>query len=89
MEFVLAVGSDPDVKAVFGAFLVMFGLLVLLIVLALKILICCKIFSKAGYCWAWGLLLLVPVANVIMAFVLAFGDWPVLKELRVLKQPRQ
>ena len=71
-------------------FIVLFvGLLVLvfgLVMTAVTILIYCRIFSKAGYHWALGLLMLVPIANIIMPFVLAFGDWPALKELRSLRQ---
>jgi hypothetical protein len=52
-------------------------------------LIFCKIFSKAGYCWALGLLMLVPIANIIMPFVLAFADWPIQKKLRLLKQQQE
>lgn len=63
-----------------------FAIFAVLAVIAVKILICCRIFAKAGYCWALGLLMLVPIADIIMAFVLAFGDWPVQKELRLLKQ---
>lgn len=71
-----------------SVFCIFFGLaiaFVVLVVLALNVLITCKIFSKTGYGWAWGLLVLVPIANIIIFFVLAFGDWPVLKELRQLK----
>ena len=39
----------------------------------------CKIFSKAGYHWALGILMIVPVANIIMPFVLAFSNWPALQ----------
>ena len=73
----------------FVAILIAFGILMGLIVLIIKILIFCKIFSKAGYCWALGLLMLVPIANIIMPFVLAFGDWPIKKELRLLKQQQE
>ena len=66
--------------------LIMFSILAALIVAAIKVLIYCKVFSKAGYSWALGLLMLVPVANIIMPFVLAFGDWPIQKELRALRQ---
>ncbi len=66
--------------------LIMFGFFVGLIAVAIKVLIFCKIFSKAGYSWALGLLILVPIADIIMAFYLAFDDWPVQKELRKLKQ---
>ncbi len=66
--------------------LIMFGLFFGLIAAAIKALIFCKIFSKAGYSWALGLLILVPIADIIMAFYLAFADWPVQKELCKLKQ---
>ena len=73
----------------FVAILISFAVLMSLIVLIIKILIYCKIFSKAGYCWAIGLLMLVPIANIIMPFILAFGDWPIQKELRLLKQQQE
>ena len=69
-------------------FVIVFAFLVaffVMIILAIKLLICCKIFSKAGYSWALGLLMLIPIVNIIMAFFLAFADWPVRRELRSLK----
>ena len=57
-----------------------------LIVTILMVWVYCRIFSKAGFSWALGLLMFVPIANIIMPFVLAFSDWPVHKELRTLKQ---
>ncbi|HDZ39885.1 MAG TPA: hypothetical protein ENH62_16705 [Marinobacter sp.] len=54
--------------------------------MAIALIIWCKLFSKAGYPWALGLLVLVPIANIVVAFYLAFADWPVLKELRQLRQ---
>jgi hypothetical protein len=30
--------------------------------------------------------MLVPIANIIMPFILAFADWPIQKELRSSKQ---
>jgi len=73
----------------FVAILIAFAILMGLIVLVIKILIYCRIFSKAGYCWALGLLMLVPIANIIMPFVLAFGDWPIQKELRLMKKQQE
>ena len=52
----------------------------------ISILIFCRIFSKAGYHWALGLLVAVPIANVIMPMFLAIADWPAQKELRELRQ---
>ena len=70
--------------------LVILTLVVLLIVLAVTIVltavIWCKLFSKAGYHWTRGLLMLVPIANIIMPFILAFGEWPIQKELQHLRQ---
>jgi len=40
-----------------------------------------KIFAKAGYRGALGLLMLVPFVNLIMLCVLAFGEWPIQREL--------
>jgi type II secretory pathway component PulF len=63
--------------------------LIILAVVVFSILIFCKIFSKAGYHWAMGLLVLVPIfGQIIVLLVLAFGDWPVLRELQMLKQSR-
>jgi len=46
----------------------------------------CRIFSKAGFSWAMGLLMLVPLVNAFVPFILAFSDWPVQREIRTLKQ---
>jgi len=78
--------STPQVGPVFAIVLALLFAFVFLVVVAIKLLICCKIFSKAGYSWALGLLMLIPIVNIIMAFFLAFADWPVQKELRRLKQ---
>ena len=86
MDSSIIAQARPDMGPVFLPVFVMFGILFALAAITIKALICCKIFSKAGYCWALGLLMLVPIADIVMAFVLAFGDWPVRKELRFLKQ---
>ncbi len=89
MELAAPFQHCSDVAPVFVAILVAFGILMCLIVAIIKVLIFCKIFSKAGYCWALGLLMLVPIANIIMPFVLAFGNWPIQKEMRLLKQQQE
>jgi uncharacterized membrane protein (DUF485 family) len=76
----------PEAFPVFFIILIMFGVFFGLIAAAIKALIFCKIFSKAGFSWALGLLILVPIANIIMAFYIAFADWPVQKEVRQLRQ---
>jgi len=68
------------------------GLVVFLVIALgstiLGIIIWWKIFSKAGYSGALSLLMLVPIANLIMLLVLAFGTWPIHRELAHLKQSR-
>jgi uncharacterized membrane protein (DUF485 family) len=80
---------EQDMVPVLIILFVAFAIFVGLIATIIRILLICKIFSKAGYCWAFGLLMLVPIANIVMGFYLAFADWPVLKELRQLKQQQQ
>lgn len=80
---------DPNIAPVFSVIFFIFMIPLVLIIVAVKILIFCKIFSKAGYSWALGLLMLVPIANIIMLFVLAFAEWPVQRELRSFRQQSQ
>ena len=89
MELAAPFQHCSEVAPVFIVIFAVFGILFALIVVIIKVLIFCKIFSKAGYCWALGLLMLVPIANIIMPFVLAFADWPIQKELRLLKQQQE
>jgi len=39
-----------------------------------------KICAKAGFPGALSLLMLVPIANVILPFYIAFAEWPVLRQ---------
>lgn len=54
----------------------------------LAIVIWWRIFSKAGYSGALGLLMLVPIANLVMILILAFGEWPIQAELKQLRMMR-
>jgi uncharacterized membrane protein YhaH (DUF805 family) len=45
-----------------------------------------KIFKKAGYSGALGLLMFVPVINFIMLLILAFSRWPIQRQLEQLEQ---
>ncbi len=80
---------DPNIAPVFSVIFFILMIPLVLIIVAVKILIFCKIFSKTGYSWALGLLMLVPIANIIMLFVLAFAEWPIERELRSFKQQNQ
>jgi hypothetical protein len=63
------------------------GLVIFLIVIPLAILGVLmtvipfwKICAKAGFPGALSLLMLVPVANIILPFYIAFADWPALRQ---------
>jgi hypothetical protein len=77
---------EPELKQGVSLVAGCFGFFLFLVIVLLFALIHCKIFSKAGYPWALGLLMLVPIANLVMLLVLAFGDWPIHREMRLLRQ---
>ncbi len=66
--------------------LILFIAFIVLGLTAIKVFGFCRIFSKAGYSWAFGLLMLLPFSEVVIPLILAFIDWPVCKELRLFKQ---
>ena len=78
--------GNPDIAPAVGFIFILFFMFIILLIMVLMVYVYCRIFSKMGFCWALGLLMFVPIANIIMLFVLAFADWPVLRELRQLKQ---
>lgn len=81
--------TDPSqvqaLQAALGTF-VLIGGIIGLAVTVFAVIIYWKIFSKAGYSGALGLLMLVPIANLIMLCILAFGEWPIYRELNQLRQ---
>jgi uncharacterized membrane protein YhaH (DUF805 family) len=70
--------------AAFGGAMILF-MLIGVAIFAFVLIMWWKIFSKAGYSGAMSLLLLIPIANLIALCILAFGDWPVLREVRALR----
>ncbi len=66
--------------------LILFIAFIVLTFTAIKVFSFCRIFSKAGYSWAFGLLMLLPFSEVVIPLILALIDWPVCKELRLSKQ---
>jgi hypothetical protein len=74
-------GPNGAVQLVGGCFM----LVIWLAMIILPAVLSCKIFSKAGYHWALGLIMLIPIGNLVMLCVLAFGQWPIHRELDALK----
>lgn len=69
---------------------VLITLIMLILFLGFYILIgwmWCRIFKKAGYHGALGILCLIPIANIIMLAILAFKEWPISKSLNAEAKP--
>ena len=75
-----------SLPVIFNICTILAVLVISAVILIIKAVVFCKIFSKAGYHWALGLLMLVPIACIIMPFILAFGQWPIYKELQQLRR---
>jgi hypothetical protein len=73
---------------IIGLFTGVFGCSLVLIIVGFILFVWWKIFDKAGYGGPFGLLMIVPLANLVMLCVLAFGKWPVLQELESLRSLR-
>ena len=56
------------------------------IVLLLFVLACCRIFAKAGFPAATGLLMFLPGINLFLFLFFAFWPWPREREIRVLRR---
>ena len=78
-------GEEEAIASIAGIIAVLLILFLGLVWTVVKAVVCWKIFAKAGYAGALGLLMLIPIVDVVMAFVLAFGRWPILRELEHLK----
>src|SRR5256712_2062523 len=76
---------DSGSSSAIGAFLIVY-LVIMLAIVIFSIIVWWKIFSKAGYSGALGLLMFVPIANLVVLCVLAFGEWPIYRELNQLRQ---
>jgi hypothetical protein len=80
--------SQPDVQStdiyIYGAHYPLIPLALSALVVALIVIIpYWKIFGKAGFPRALGILMIVPLVNLILLYVLAFSQW------RILPPPRE
>ncbi|HET8714894.1 MAG TPA: hypothetical protein VFM16_03645 [Holophagaceae bacterium] len=75
-------GPDDSAAAAgimaFGCFLWAIIALVGLAIIAFQVWLFWRIFAKAGYSGAMGLLILLPGIGILIALcILAFGNWPI------------
>ncbi len=79
--------TSSQVAAAFASFGLIFGIISIVSVI-FAIIIWWRIFSKAGYNGVLSLLMFVPIANLVMILILAFGEWPIYAELNQLRAMR-
>ncbi len=80
---------DPNTNTLNGGVLtpVIIGSLIFsMVAIIFSAVVYWRIFSKAGYSGAMGLLMFIPIANIVVLCILAFGEWPIYKELNFLRQ---
>lgn len=58
------------------------GILVLLIYVAIAIVPFYQLWKRTGHNGWISLLMLIPVVNIVMLYILAFKEWPALKNRR-------
>ena len=77
---------QPTTNVALATIFVLFVVIFALAIAVFSVLIYWRIFSKAGYSGVLGLFMFVPIANVIVLCILAFGEWPIYRELRQMRQ---
>ena len=55
-------------------------LIVLLVVFVLPVFLFGRVFTKAGFSWAWGLIAVIPIGYILLVLILAFAEWPIFKK---------
>jgi hypothetical protein len=81
--------SDSQSQQLAGAFLAYFAIAMIfgLAIFVLYIVCFWRIFSKAGFSGWMSLLSLIPgVGQLVIILILAFGEWPALRELNARRQ---
>ena len=55
------------------------SIILFIVFLALFLKVWWNIFKKAGYSGWLGILMILPIVNLVLLLVLAFAEWPILK----------
>lgn len=60
-------------------------IVIYLAVLVVSIIAAVKVLNKAGYSGWWVLITFIPLVNLVMLLVFAFSEWPVVREVKMLR----
>lgn len=75
-----------DENQLAGLLIGLFIALGLLALFALTVVIWWRIVSRTGHSGWLSLLMFVPLANLVLMLILAFGEWPIYRELEELRR---
>lgn len=79
-----ASGSSDSSYAFIGAGFPVMRILVLAVI-GFGLFACARIISKSGHSWVWVFILFVPIANLVMLCLFAFQEWPIEREVKMLR----
>ncbi len=77
---------DNDVLSVLGPLVALFFVLFALACMVFAVWVWMRIVGRTGHNQWLGLLMVVPIANLILLLILAFGDWPIHREMEMLRR---
>ena len=77
---------DNDVLSVLGPLVALFFVVFGLACFVFAIWVWMRIVGRTGHNQWLGLLMVVPLANLILLLILAFGEWPIHREMEMLRR---
>jgi hypothetical protein len=80
--------TSPNVPPSWSVFGGLCTIIFALAVVAFMIFVWGTIFQKAGYSFWMALLMIVPIVNLIWLLIFAFSEWPIQRDLNMLRGGR-
>jgi hypothetical protein len=77
---------DNDVFSILGPVVALVAVGCVLAFIALVFWVWFRIVSRTGHNGWLALLMLIPLANLVLLLILAFGEWPIYRELESLRR---
>ena len=75
-----------QIDDVFGVIAILFAVVIGLSFLVFWVYVWWRIVSRTGHSGWLSLLMWVPIAHMVLLLILAFGEWPIHRELENLKR---
>jgi len=76
----MLLATDSDSSSLLASGLAIFWVALVAFMWVVVLVALIRVIQKAGYSGWWALIGLVPIVNLVMFLVFAYGRWPVLEE---------